>query len=122
MATRCNYGGWWGNNIRWRQNPGKENKQWVENVIGETGNVETTRAWDIDADGMPEIVPNNPGKTFRFYRLNLDANRKGAGKFTEYIITEAKQGHGLGFGDINGDGRGDFIFSTGWLELLKAFC
>jgi hypothetical protein len=112
-------GGWWGGNIRWRQNPGKEHKEWVENVIGVTGNVETTRASDIDGDGVVEIAPNNPQKTFRFFRLILDADRKGTGKFTEHVITEAKQGHGLGFGDINGDGRGDFVFSTGWLEAPK---
>jgi hypothetical protein len=112
-------GGWWGGNVRWRQNPGIEKKEWEEHVIGVTGNVETTRAWDIDGDGVVEIVPNNPGKTFRFFRLNLDERRKGTGKFTEHVITEAKQGHGLGFGDINGDGRGDFVFSTGWLEAPK---
>ena len=27
-----------------------------------------------------------------------------------------KQGHGLGFGDITGNGRGDFVFNNGWLE------
>ena len=112
-------GGWFGGNVRWRQNSGKEHKEWIEHVIGETGNVETTRGWDVDGDGVVEIVPNNPGKTFRFFRLNLDSDRKGTGKFTEHILAEAKQGHGLGFGDINSDGRGDFVFSTGWLEAPK---
>src|SRR6185312_15520298 len=29
------------------------------------------------------------------------------------------QQHGLGFGDINGDGIGDFIISDGWYESPK---
>ena len=53
-------GGWWGNTLRWRENPGDPKKEWPEHVIAETGNVETTRAWDIDGDGVPEIVPNTP--------------------------------------------------------------
>ncbi|MDP1795687.1 MAG: VCBS repeat-containing protein, partial [Daejeonella sp.] len=36
-------------------------------------------------------------------------------QFTKTQVAE-KHGHGLGFGDINGDGRGDFIISEGWLE------
>ena len=35
-------------------------KPWPEHVIAETGNIETTRAWDVDGDGQPEIVPNTP--------------------------------------------------------------
>lgn len=114
-------GGWWGNNVRWRENPGsKQNaKEWVEHLIGETGNVETIRAWDIDGDGFPEIVPNNPGKALKFYRLNRDKDGKGNGTFEEHILPQAKQGHGLGFGDINGDGRADLILSEGWLEAPK---
>jgi len=53
-------GGWWGNNIRWRENPGNEGP-WPEHIIAITGNVETTRAWDVDDDGKLEIVPNTPG-------------------------------------------------------------
>lgn len=109
-------GGWWGNAVRWRENPGDPKKEWPEHVIGETGNVETTRAWDVDGDGFPEIVPNNPGHPLKFYRLNRDAAGKAQGTFSEHKIFSEKQGHGLGFGDLNGDGRGDFILANGWLE------
>ena len=43
-------GGWWGNTIRWRENPGQAGKPWPEHVIAEVGSVETTRGWDIDGD------------------------------------------------------------------------
>jgi hypothetical protein len=106
-------GGWWGNTVRWRENPGDAKKEWTEHVIGECGNVETTRAWDVDGDGVEEVVPNNPGRPLLCYKLNrTDAS------FTKYQITTT-QGHGIGFGDVNGDGRGDFIVSEGWLEAPK---
>ncbi len=112
-------GGWWGSALHWRENPGKPDAEWPDHVIAPTGNVETTRAWDVDGDGLPELVPNNPGFPFKFYRLNRDAAGKALGAFTEYKIFDQKQGHGLGFGDLNGDGRGDFILADGWLEAPK---
>ncbi|MBD0255703.1 MAG: VCBS repeat-containing protein [Cytophagales bacterium] len=107
-------GGWWGNSVRWRENPGND-QEWPEHVIAQTGNVESTRAWDVDGDGFAEIVPNTPGKPLAFYRLERDASQKPLGRFTKVPVAPT-QGHGLGFGDVNGDGRGDFILGNGWLE------
>jgi hypothetical protein len=108
-------GGWWGNTLRWRENPGPKGGDWPEHVIAECGNVETTRAWDVDGDGQVEIVPNTPGRPLIVYKLITDAQGKGTGRFAAHQIWE-KQGHGLGFGDVTGNGRGDFILSNGWLE------
>jgi len=110
-------GGFWGKTIRWRENPrGEPDKPWQEHVIAETGCVETTRAWDVDGDGRIEIVPNTPGDALRFYKLVTDKGGKGAGEFTEHVIYDEPSGHGLGFGDVSGNGRGDVILATGWLE------
>lgn len=108
-------GGWWGNTLRWRENTGKPG-DWPTHIIAETGNVETTRAWDVDGDGQREIVPNTPGGPLIVYKLNRDSAGKGTGTFTAHRLRNAPQGHGLGFGDVNGDGRGDFILNNGWLE------
>jgi len=108
-------GGWFRKILVWQENPGNDN-EWKEHVIAETGNVETTRAWDIDGDGVPEIVPNTPNDPLVIYRLKRDSQGKGAATFDLIKIRNDKQGHGLGFGDINGDGRGDFILNNGWLE------
>lgn len=109
-------GGWWGNTLRWRENPGPAGGEWREHIIAETGNVETTRAWDVDGDGELEIVPNCPGAALIVFKLVKDANGRGTGEFESHVIWEAKQGHGLGFGDITGNGRGDFLLADGWLE------
>ena len=109
-------GGWWGNTIRWRENPGDPDKEWPEHVIAECGNVETTRAWDIDGDGVVEIVPNTPGKPLVVYKLKTDDAGKGTGEFEAHTLYAENQGHGLGYGDITGNGRGDFILRAGWLE------
>jgi len=109
-------GGWWGNTLRWRENPGDPKKEWPEHVIAETGSIETTRAWDVDRDGQVEIVPNTPNGPLVVYKLVTDAAGKGTGNFAAHKIFDQNQGHGLGFGDISGSGRGDVVMNHGWLE------
>jgi hypothetical protein len=110
--------GWQDEQIYWRKNPEARDREWKTITIGKTGNVETIRGWDIDSDGIIEIVPNNPNNSLKVFRLITDAQGRGTGKFKEYTI-HPSHGHGLGFGDINGDGRGDFIIHNGWIEAPK---
>jgi len=111
-------GGWFGKTLMWWENPGNNN-EWQQHLLAETGNVETTRNWDIDRDGVPEIVPNTPNDPLMIYRLNRDPQGNGTGTFEQYQIINKKNDHGLGFGDINGDGQGDLIVSSGWAEAPK---
>ena len=53
-------GGWFGKTLRCRENPGND-EEWKIHDIAQTGNIETTRSWDVDGDGIDEIVPNTPG-------------------------------------------------------------
>lgn len=102
-------GGWFGGTLLWKENPGKEGI-WKEHLIARCGNIESTRSWDFDKDGVPEIVPNTPGKPLTIYRL-----KKGTTAFDSIPVINT-HGHGLGYGDINSDGRGDLIIDAGWLE------
>jgi hypothetical protein len=108
--------GWFCKGLYWRENPGSPDKEWPRHVIAEPGNVETARAWDIDGDGILEIVPNMPNSPLFIYKLNMDENGKGAGSFAEYKIHDEAQGHGLGCGDLAGNGRMDIVLRKGWLE------
>lgn len=109
-------GGYWGNSLRWRENPGDAEAEWPEHVVAETGSVESTRAWDVDGDGVLEIVPNTPGGPLVVYKLQTDADGRGTGAFAAHTVYEEAQGHGLGCGDITGNGRMDFVLASGWLE------
>ena len=117
-------GGWWGNTVRWRENPGAKGGEWPEHVMGECGNVETTRPWDVDGDGELEIVPNTPpSREVRVFKLLRDAKGKGTGRFSTHVIHQFPegqgQGHGMGCGDIAGRGRADIVLAKGWLEAPK---
>jgi len=109
-------GGWWGNTVRWRENPGRADAEWPEQIIAECGSIETTRAWDVDGDGIIEIVPNTPCDPLVIHKLITDSAGKGTAQFCHHKIYDGPQDHGLGFGDISGSGRGDFVLSKGWLE------
>lgn len=108
-------GGWWGQTLRWRENPGNDGP-WTVHDIDQCGCIETIRYFDIDGCGIPEIFPNTPGEFQVFYKLIADENGKGTGQFRKVVIGEAVSGHGLGLGDVNGDGRVDVVLAGGWLE------
>ncbi|HSB92717.1 MAG TPA: VCBS repeat-containing protein [Flavitalea sp.] len=112
-------GGWFGKNLRWRENPGN-NGQWTEHIFAQTGNVECTITADINKDGFPDIVPNTPGAPLDVFMLNRDNTGKGLGSFSSIRIAQ-KQGHGIGCGDVNGDGFVDIVLNNGWLESPKTF-
>jgi hypothetical protein len=113
-------GGWWGGTLRWRENPSDPTKEWPLHDIARIGNIETTRAWDLDGDGTLEIFPNTPGeRNVKLFKLKT-VDGKGVGGFDEIVAHEftenVKQGHGHGAGDIAGNGRMDLVLRKGWLE------
>ena len=63
-----------------------------------------------------EVVPNLPGGPLAVYKLTTKGNGGGVGEFRAHTLWDGPQGHGLGFGDITGNGRGDFVLAKGWLE------
>jgi hypothetical protein len=114
-------GSWWSEGLFWRENPGKaqilsEAQTWKLHKIETLSNVETIRYFDIDNCGTVEIFPNTPGEPQCFFKLVKDSGGKAAGEFKRYVIGTENSGHGLGFGDINGDGKVDIILFNGWLE------
>lgn len=108
-------GAFFGLPLRWLENPGGRTPDWQVHTIADVGPIETTRFWDVDGDGHVEIVPN-AGDNIVFFRLERDEDGNGTGNFTRHVVRVGGCGHGLGFGDINGDGRGDFVVTTAWIE------
>ncbi len=108
-------GGWWGQTLRWRENPGTTGT-WAVHDIDTCGSIETIRFFDIDGCGTVEIFPNTPGEAQVCYKLIKDEQGKGTGKFSKHVLYDAQSGHGLGFADINGNGRMDLVLVKGWLE------
>ncbi len=107
-------GGWWGKTLQWRENPKGQPVEWKTHDIAEVGNIERGSFYDLDGDGFPEALPVT--KPVYIFRLKRDAEGKGTGEFEKFAIEKGGGGHGLGCGDVNGDGRPDVILPGGWLE------
>jgi len=117
-------GGWAGETLRWHRNPGgARDRTWEVHDVAHVGPIETARAWDIDSDGIPEVLPNTPAGGQFVFKLDHDAGGRPRGTFTKHLIwqsadqaAEKGAGHGLGCGDITGNGRADIVLNRGWLE------
>lgn len=109
-------GAWFTQMLTWRENPQGKTTEWTVHEIAKVGNIEKPCFWDIDGDGTIDIVPNTPGNPQRIIRPIPRADGNGPVEFEIHTISDVKTGHGLGFGDINGDGRGDLIIQGGWFE------
>lgn len=113
--------GWGETRIQWFKNPGTEGLmkglEWKANTLADTRVARSEAGFmkDIDGDGTPEYIMNswhhpNPFTVWRFSRP-VD----GAPAMEGTVIGE-HNGHGVGFGDVNGDGRTDILFDEGWYE------
>jgi HEAT repeat protein len=103
-----------GAKTRWLRNPGRRGGAWKEfPAIEKTGN-ESPDWLDVDKDGRNELV---------FVSENGMALARPGGAPTKpwpvRVIAapaDPRPGHGLGVGDINGDGRNDIVCPEGWWE------
>ena len=105
----------------WYENPGNQKVgYWTKHSVYPSVGNESPAFVDVDGDGRKDLLCNDPEKKQIIW---IRAPDKGSTEWHSYVISEganipgtSKFAHGLGFGDINGDGRPDVFVKDGWWE------
>ena len=104
----------------WYENPQNKKQLWQAHLILETAGNENPAFADVDRDGRMDIICNDiiakeviwlkspATKNDTLWLRHIISNDPGLGtdKYT----------HGLGWGDINKDGKNDVIIKSGWWQ------
>lgn len=106
--------GWPGKEIMLYLNPGAKSGDWESHQIIAEAATESPIFADLNRDGHEEIVCMVRG-CFGYYECDPTDKTK-PWKFTGVSESRSKSPyvHGLGVGDINGDGRADIVEKDGW--------
>jgi hypothetical protein len=106
----------------WYENPKNEPGHWKKHLIHESVEVgnESPAFVDVDGDGRMDLLcADSKEKQMVWLRAPQSAGETGWEKF---VISEKNApgtdrfSHGLGYGDVNKDGRKDCIIRQGWWE------
>lgn len=104
----------------WFENPKGAGGHWKRHVAIDVTDNESPAFTDINGDGRPEIVCSSKGR----YGWAEPNRANPTAPFTWHPVTPNKNyhkfTHGMGVGDVNGDGRMDLLEKDGWWEQPKS--
>jgi len=104
----------------WYQNPKNSGEHWKAFPLYPSVGNESPLFVDVDGDGRVDLLCND-SKGNKMVWLE-SPKTKGATDWTVHVISDVKDRgthqftHGLGFGDVNKDGRKDVVIRHGWWE------
>ena len=106
----------------WYENPQNKEGHWGKHLIHETVQVgnESPAFVDVDGDGRKDLLCAD-SKEKQMVWLRAPDN-DATGSWTRFAISEKdapgtdRFSHGLGYGDVNKDGRKDVVIRQGWWE------
>jgi hypothetical protein len=104
----------------WFENPKGKEGHWPRHTTIDVTDNESPTFGDLTGDDKPEIICSSKG----FLGYASPDWKNPTNKWTWQNISPDLKfhrfTHGLGFGDVNGDGRMDILEKTGWWEQPKS--